>query len=86
MVLTPVILLGIAGTLCFVGYVIPEYELVIDFTAYSGKTILPTSTPIGYWPLKETNDTDAGVDLASINNGKYIDRNTADRGIYPLPP
>jgi hypothetical protein len=85
MVLTPVILLGIVGTLCFVGCILPEYDYVEDFTAYTGKTILPTKTLIGYWPLKETKDTDAAVDLASVNNGKYIDPNTADPGIYPWP-
>src|SRR5437764_55687 len=83
MVWAPLILLAIVGTLCFVGCILPEYTYVEDYTAYTGKTVLPTSTVMAYWPLKETKDTDAAVDLISKNNGKYIDPNTADAGIYP---
>ncbi len=86
MVLVPIVLLGIVGTLCFVGCIIPEYKYVEDYTAYTGKTILPTTTLIAYWPLKEAKDTDAAVDLVSNNNGKYIDPSTADPDtIYPWP-
>jgi hypothetical protein len=85
-ILIPVILLGIVGLFCFVGCVLPEYGLGPSYTAYTGKTVLPTSTIIAYWPLKEGKDTDEAIDLISGSNGKYIDPNTVEVDtIYPWP-
>jgi hypothetical protein len=87
-VLLPVILLGIVGTLCFVGCVLHTGGLggsPPPFTSYTGTTIL-ANTPncIAYWPLKEAKDTDPASELISNNTGNYIDPTTAPM-LYPWP-
>jgi hypothetical protein len=87
-VLLPVILLGIVGTLCFVGCAFHSGGLGggPPFTSYSGTTILANSPNcIAYWPLKEVNDTDPAHDLVSQNHGKYIDPATVTppNTVYP---
>ena len=89
-VLLPAVLLGIVGSLCFVGCALDTTGSGVGtnppFTAYTGTTILPNPAIIAYWPLKETNDTDPAVELISGNNGKYIDPNTVEAStIYPWP-
>ncbi len=84
-VLVPVILLGIVGTLCFVGCILETEGLPSTaFTTYTGTTILPNPAIIAYWPLKEAADTDPAIELISGNNGNYIDTNTAP-SLYPWP-
>jgi hypothetical protein len=85
-VLIPVILLAIVGLFCFVGCILPEYEYVPPYTAYTGKTILPTGSIIAYWPLKQAKDTELAVELISGTDGNYIDPNTVEVGtLYPWP-
>src|SRR4051794_40314885 len=83
--LLPLILLGVVGALCFVGCGFSTHGLQgSPFTGYSGVSVLPTANIIGYWPLKEHNDTDAARDLVLGNDGKYIDPATAmPDTIYP---
>jgi hypothetical protein len=86
-VLLPLILLGIVGTLCFVGCAFQTGGLggTTPFTSYTGTTIL-ANTPncIAYWPLKEAKDTDPASELISKNTGNYIDPTTAPT-LYPWP-
>jgi hypothetical protein len=83
-VLLPVILLGIVGTLCFVGCVFNTSGLGPSFTSYTGTTILLSTNCIAYWPLKEIVDTLPASELISNNTGKYIDKNTAmPNTVYP---
>jgi hypothetical protein len=86
-VLFPILLLGMVGTLCFVGCAFQTGGLGggTPFTAYTGTTVLPTGTLIAYWPLKEVNDTDAARNLATQNHGKYIDLMTVmpPNTVYP---
>jgi Concanavalin A-like lectin/glucanases superfamily len=90
-ILLPVVLLGMVGMLCFVGCVLQTGGLgngngnETPFTAYSGTTILPTSTIIAYWPLKEGKDSDPAHELVSGNDGKYIDQTTVmpPNTVYP---
>jgi hypothetical protein len=85
-VLLPLILLGIAGTLCFVGCALQTGGIPPDFTAYTN-TIRGNSDCIGYWPLKEAADTIPAAELISGNKGKYIDKNTAmPDTVYSWPP
>ena len=85
-ILIPVVLLGIVGLFCFAGCIFEPYETVPPYTAYTGKTVLLTSSVIAYWPLKEAKDTDRAVELISSNDGNYIDPNTVEVGtIYPWP-
>src|SRR6185295_18835450 len=85
-VLIPVILLGIVGLFCFVGCILPEYEYVPPYTAYTGKTILPTGSIIADWPLKQARDTELAAELISGTDGNYIDPNTVEVGtLYPWP-
>jgi hypothetical protein len=87
-VLLPLILLGIVGTLCFVGCAFQTGGLGGPaFTSYTGTTILANSpTCIAYWPLKEAADTLPASELISNNTGKYIDQNTATPDtVYPWP-
>jgi hypothetical protein len=83
-VLLPLILLGIVGTLCFVGCVLPEYGLGQPFTQYTGKTVLLDPAIIAYWPLGEAKDTDPAAELISGNTGNYIDPTAAPQ-LYPWP-
>jgi hypothetical protein len=83
-VLLPLILLGIVGTLCFVGCRFDTHGLKGTFSSYTNTTV-GNGLCIGYWPLKEKKDTDAAVDLISGNNGQYIDQNTTP-SLYPWPP
>ncbi len=84
-ILIPVILLGIVGTLCFVGCGLPVSGLGPDFTSYTN-TMRSNSDCIGYWPLKEDADTKPAAELISGNVGKYIDKDTAMSGtVYPWP-
>ena len=82
-VLLPLILLGIVGTLCFVGCGFHTHGLEVPFHSYTNIT-LGNMLCIGYWPLKEKLDTDAAVDLVSASNGKYKDMTTAPE-LYPWP-
>jgi hypothetical protein len=87
-VLLPLILLGIVGTLCFVGCRFDSSGLggsSSPFTSYTGTTILANSPNcIAYWPLKEAKDTDAASELISNNTGNYIDMSTAmPATVYP---
>jgi len=85
-VLLPIILLGIVGTLCFVGCIFPPYELAPPYTAYTNKTVLLNKDIIAYWPLKETSDTVPASELISNNTGMYIDPSTAKPDtVYPWP-
>ena len=83
-VLIPVILLGIVGLFCFVGCILPEYEVVPPYTEYTGRTVLLEPAVIAYWPLKEAKDTDPAVELISGNDGSYIDSSTTP-SLYPWP-
>ena len=85
-VLLPLILLGIVGTLCFVGCAFSTTGIGgPPFTSYTGITVLANSPNcIAYWPLKEAADTDAASELISNNTGNYIDPNTAPM-LYPWP-
>jgi hypothetical protein len=84
-VLLPLLLLGIVGTLCFVGCAFRTGGLLPAFTAYTN-TIRANSDCIGYWPLKEAADTIPAAELISNNTGQYIDQNTAMPGtVYPWP-
>jgi hypothetical protein len=84
-VLLPLILLGIVGTLCFVGCRFDTSGLLPAFTAYTN-TIRADSNCIGYWPLKEATDAIPAAELISNNTGMYIDKNTAKPGtVYPWP-
>jgi hypothetical protein len=82
-ILIPVILLGIVGTLCFVGCFLDVSGLPrTPVTNYSDGTVLLNSDCIGYWPLSETSDTMQAAELVHGLGGTYIDQNTA---IAPLP-
>jgi hypothetical protein len=85
-VLLPVILLGIVGTLCFVGCVFQTGGLGgPPFNSYTGTTILANSPNcIAYWPLKEIADSVPASELINNNTGNYIDPNTAP-DLYPWP-
>jgi hypothetical protein len=83
-VLLPLILLGIVGTLCFVGCRFDTSGLQVPFTTYTGTTILLNPSIIAYWPLGEAKDTDPAAELISGNTGNYIDPNTAP-ALYPWP-
>jgi hypothetical protein len=80
-VLLPLILLGIVGTLCFVGCGLSTHGLSDPFSSYTNTTV-GDGRCIGYWPLKEKMDTDPAIDLISGNNGSYIDQNTRP-ALYP---
>jgi hypothetical protein len=81
-------MLGIVGTLCFVGCRFDSSGTGTQgtpFTSYTGTTILANSPNcIAYWPLKEAKDTDAASELISNNTGNYIDPTTAPE-LYPWP-
>jgi Concanavalin A-like lectin/glucanases superfamily len=82
-VLLPLILLGIVGTLCFVGCRFDTSGTgVTPFTTYTGTTVLGNSAIIAYWPLGETADTIPAAELISGNTGNYIDPATA-APLYP---
>jgi hypothetical protein len=83
-VLLPLILLGIVGTLCFVGCVLNTQGILEPFVTYTTTTILTNSFCIAYWPLKETVDTALASELISNNTGNYIDPTTAP-ALYPWP-
>jgi hypothetical protein len=84
-VLLPLILLGIVGTLCFVGCILDSSGLgVTPFTTYTGTTILLNPAIIAYWPLGEAADTIPAAELISGNTGNYIDPSTAP-SLYPWP-
>jgi hypothetical protein len=83
-VLLPLILLGIVGTLCFVGCRFDTSGLQVAFTTYTGTTILLNPSIIAYWPLGEAKDTDPAAELISGNTGNYIDPATA-APLYPWP-
>ena len=53
-VLLPLILLGIVGTLCFVGCGLSTGGLETPFTKYTSTTILLNPAIIAYWPLGRT--------------------------------
>ena len=84
-VLLPLILLGIVGTLCFVGCRFDSSGLggSTPFTTYTS-TILLNPLVIAFWPLGEAKDTDKAAELISGNTGNYIDQNTAPL-LYPWP-
>jgi len=71
-ILIPAILLGIVGTLCFVGCILPKYGLGPSFNEYTPKTILLNSKCIAYWPLKEIADTVPAAELISGNTGSGV--------------
>jgi hypothetical protein len=84
-VLLPLILLGIVGTLCFVGCAFNTSGLPgTPFTTYTGTTILLNPSIIAYWPLGEAADTDPAAELISGNTGNYMDPSTAPT-LYPWP-
>ncbi len=84
-ILIPVMLLGIVGTLCFVGCILDSSGLPrTPFTKYTGVTILLNPSIIAYWPLGEAADTVPAAELISGNTGNYIDMNTAP-SLYPWP-
>jgi hypothetical protein len=83
-VLLPLILLGIVGTLCFVGCRFDTSGLQVPFTTYTGTTILLNPSIIAYWPLGEAKDTDPAAELISGNTGNYIDLATTP-SLYPWP-
>jgi hypothetical protein len=84
-VLLPLILLGIVGTLCFVGCAFQTGGLGgAPFTTYTGTTILLNPAIMAYWPLGETADTIPAAELISGNTGNYIDPATA-APLYPWP-
>jgi hypothetical protein len=76
-VLLPLILLGIVGTLCFVGCGLSTGGLETPFTTYTSTTILLNPAIIAYWPLGELADTVPAAELISGNTGNYIDPATA---------
>jgi hypothetical protein len=84
-VLLPLILLGIVGTLCFVGCRFDSSGLggSTPFTTYTS-TILLNPLVIAFWPLGEAKDTDPAAELISGNTGNYIDLATTP-SLYPWP-
>ena len=83
-VLLPLILLGIVGTLCFVGCAFNTQGLETPFTTYTGTTILLNPAIMAYWPLGDLADTVPAAELISGNTGNYIDPATAP-SLYPWP-
>jgi hypothetical protein len=83
-VLLPLILLGIVGTLCFVGCGFDSSGTQVPFTTYTTTTILLNPAIMAYWPLGEAVDTTPAAELISGNTGNYIDPATA-APLYPWP-
>jgi hypothetical protein len=86
-ILIPVILLGIVGTLCFVGCFLDTTGLpATPFHEYTGKTVLLNPAVIAYWPLNDKlTDTDNPAPaLERVSNipSSYIDMATAPQ-LYP---
>jgi hypothetical protein len=86
-ILIPVILLGIVGTLCFVGCFLDATGLpATPFNEYSDKTVLLNPAIIAYWPLndklKDTDNPAPALERQSNIPSSYIDMATAPQ-LYP---
>lgn len=71
--LIPLVLLGLVGTLCFVGCGYPDFQFGTPYES----TILATPNVVAYWPLDDDKGSAIAADIApkqaplTAFNGKY---------------
>lgn len=75
MVLIPIVLVGLVGTLCFVGCVFPTSGLPFPQGPYQGAIINNDPNCVGFWPLNEESAAQGALDAISNPgpfNGSYL--------------